>query len=701
MLVSERLWRAVWRESPEIVGTSIQLGTSQRTIIGVLPKEVDLPSGADVWIPMRTAFVADRTTVEVIARLGPGVPLKTAAMALEAVRAGLSRRPASIDGPDGPVLQPLQTFLSGNQESILRMLLTASILFLLLACAGIASLLLAQGIRRRREMILRIALGASRSRLFAQLLADTFLTVSVGGVVGLLLGLFEEQWLRSVLPGLNDTGHITPSSLLLVVGLCFGVTAVSGLVPALRAAREDGSLALKSKSEFVEVGLGHIRLSYRELFAGSQLMLALALLIGTALLIRTLVSRSWASSSVKATDVVTLHLELPRLPAILAEESKFFSEHGMDWFGRYGPRDHGPELEELARNLEPLKRQENERNRTFFEAVVNRLGSQPGILAVAAMDPVPFTEGAARPVIRRAYRSRPFDRATAEQYVSVRYAERRVTADAFKALRMSFVGGRAFNEEESHNAPDTTKPAVINDVLARSLWPGENPVGKRFFDSTYVHQEYRVLGVVVNDEFTGALPIVEGSVYIPFAGTDRVAGIVARLRTGEGAIDFQQAVNHILADIPPALPRAQIQRLDSLADNSLKDLRLMLALLAAFAMLGAVEAGLGVYGTMTLIAAAREREMAIRLALGASLWRVRGLALWKALRVLSVAFPGGILMGWILATSLAHAVPIRAGGNLLIYGGSCAVLVGIAVLAACVPVLRVTGMNMAAAIRQE
>jgi len=701
MLVSERLWRTVWRESSDIVESSIQLGTVRRTIIGVLPKEVDLPSGADVWIPMRTALVDDRTSVEVIARLSPGVPLKTAATALHAVRAALPRRPASVGGGDGPVVQPLQTFLFGNQESKLRMLLTASVFFLLLACAGIANVLLAQGIRRRREMILRIALGSTRSRLFAHLLADTFLTVSVGGVVGLLLGFFGEQWLATVLPGLNATGRVAPSSLLLVVALCFGVTAVSGFTPALFAAREDASLALKSKSEFVGVGLGRIRLSYREVFAGAQLMFALALLIGTALLIRTLVGRSWASSGVKTTGVVTLHLELPRLPALLAAQSKFFGEHGMDVFGRYGPRDHGPELEELAGKLESLERHESERNRTFFETLLNRLGDQPGVVAVAAMDPVPFTEDAARPVIRRAYKSRPFDRATAEQYMSVRYAERRVTSEAFKVLRMSFVRGRAFDEGEAHNAADITKAAVINAVLARSLWPGENPVGKRFFDSTYLHQEYRVLGVVGNDEFTGAPLAVQASAYVPFVGTDRVASMLARLRPGGKASDFQHAVNHILADIPPAMPRAQIQRLDSLAANSLRDLRMMLALLAAFGVLGAVVAGLGVYGTVTLTAAAREQEMAVRLALGASLSRVRGLAVWKALRVLSAALPGGMLIGWILARSLAHAVPVRAGGHLLIYGGSCAVLVGIAVLAGCVPAFRLTGKNIVAAIHQE
>jgi hypothetical protein len=625
------------------------------------------------------------------------VSIDTAAHALDGIRKQLSRRPPLVRGPDGRTVQSLQTFLDGSQESMLRMLLMASLFFLFLACAGIASLLLAQSVRRRREMILRVALGSSRSRLVAQLLADTFLIVCAGGAVGLLLGSLENQWLHSVLPDIGVASIIAPSSIVLVVGLCFGVTIVCGLAPAWRAARANIGQGLKATAEFVELPAGRVRLSYRELLAGVQLMLALALLIGASLLVRTLVDRTGTSSGVKTTDVVTFSLELPRLPALLSVHAMFLREHGMDPFGRYGPRNRKAELGELVRTLEPLQRQEQERNRFFFDAVINRVKSLPAIVAVAAMDPVPFTKEAARPLIRHAFKSKPLDMAAEP---SVRYVERRVSPGAFTVLSMPFINGRPFTGEEARDGIDGARPAVINEALARSLWPGQSPLGQHFFDSFWPNQEYRVMGVVANDQFAGVPSAVECSAYVPFTGDDRVAGIVAKLRPGVQDGDVQEDLSRILADIPPRLPRPQVQRLDTLAASSLKDLHLMVALLTAFSVLGAVVAALGVYGTVTLIAAARAKEMAIRLALGGSLWRVRGLALWQGLRMASAAIPIGLLVGWILATNLARSVPMHTDGNLLIYGASSVLVSGIAVLAGLMPVLRIDPIKTAAIMRQ-
>jgi hypothetical protein len=699
MLISERLWRTTWSASPDVIGTSVRLGTRQRTIVGVLPADANLPIGADVWVPMATVAVDKRSGVEMIARLRPGASARAAAAALVDVKREFPSRASSEDATGDPVVEPLQTFLYGGHETTLRMLLTVASLFFLLSCAGIASLFVAQGIRDVRVTAVKAALGASSSRLIVGRLAATFGTVCLGGAVGLMLGWVENRWLNRALPDMNLATPIDAVSLLLVVFLCFVVTVLCGLVPAFQTVRADPGVSLKPGSEFKAFGFRGRRTSSLEYLAVAQLMVAIGLLSGTALLTKTLFARMGMSSGIDTTDVMAFRLELPRLPQLLEMQRRYFRDRGLDPYGRYGPGDADADLEQLVTQLEPFEAHERERNRLFFETLTSNLTGLAGVMAVASVEPMPFTEEAAMPVLRRAYRQRAAGSAAPSD--SVIYAERRVGPGAFAVLRMPFVVGRGFTEQDVRQAAGGPIPVVLGEAVARRLWPDEYPIGKPFFDSTAQRQEYRVVGVVANDMFSGQPSRAEGAVYIPIEAADRSTGFLVRLSPGAEPRQLRDALEAILGALPPALPPVEVTRLSVWERASLRDLRVTVGLLTAFAILAVIVAGLGVYGLVTLHAAMREREMAVRLALGASLWSVRGLALWHAVRVAGIAVPGGVFLGWLLVRVLAHSIGTSVDRTALIYPGSSAVVVAIVLLAGAVPTLRLRSEATVTVMRQE
>jgi ABC-type antimicrobial peptide transport system permease subunit len=698
MLISERLWETAWSSSTDALGARVRLGSIERTIVGVLSRRCDLPPGVDVWIPMAESV----TPVQIIGRLRRGVPLTAAADGLRALKRELPPMRSSDLDAAGPILEPLQRVVYGDQESMLRLLLAVALLFLLLACAGISSLLVARGVRRRSEIAVRLALGASRARLAFQLLVDTCVMVGVGGALGLACGALENRWLNRLLPDVAGGRLITPTSVSLVACLCLGVTMVGGFGPALQAARTQSGAGLQIGTSGPAGRLGRLRLSSLEWLACVQLILAIGLTISTGMLVKALIGRVSRASGIDTAGVVVFRLQLPRLRALVDMQTSFFRQHGLDPFGRYGPRSpEAAELEELAQRLEPLEREEDQRNRAFFEAFLDRVAALPGVLGVAAADPLPFTDEATRPILRHAYRERPANEADARNLQSVTYAERRLTPEVFTVLRMQFVTGRGFTRREVRESTDGVEPAVVGEVLARELWPDRDPTGRHFFDSTYRHQEYRVVGVVASDAFTSESSRAESTVYIPLSDSDRSAGIIARLEPGNGLRALSRALGGITADMSPRLPEPNVRSLDSLVRDSERNLRAIAALVSAFAGLGVIVASLAVYGIVTFAVALREREMAVRLALGASIWSVRVLTLRRGLRLAAAAIPAGVLLGWLVVRILAHSMTGQLGLSVSVYALSTLFVFGVAVIAGVPPTLRLTSDAMAVVVRQE
>ncbi len=701
VVLSDRLWRVELQSARDVIGSTIWLVDLPRTVVGVMPKDFNFPADTDLWVPMGTAPVGD-SSIQFVGRLRAGMSVGQAATTLKAVGYKHGEGPSGKIGKDGPVLQSLQVFLRGDQRPLLWLLWAVSILFLLLACAGVGNLLLSQGVRRRPEMVMRLALGAGRWRLVRQLLTETLLVVVAGGLLGMWLSTIAGRWLQMQLAEMQGGQIFVPATIPLVVALAVAVTIICGLAPALHATGADLCSSIKSRGSGTSVFKSSRRLcSFREFLAGVQVALALVLLIGTGLLLRSLTTRVNVPLGLETRNVTAFLTALPRLPEWTAARAKFYQQNNLDFFssGRRGRTF----LDNLARRLEPEQRAENARNLLFFREAQHRLRELPGVVSLGILDPTPFTSEVMRAIQDpvAVYKSNP--RGAELQHYATSIVGRASTS-AFDVLGIDLLAGRTFTVtdvagEQARESNEGRGVAIINEALARSFWPNENAIGKQFYGAQL--EARTVVGIVSNFHQSGYNMSVMPAVYYPFTGMTGRGSFVAKLRSGATMKQFAADVNRVLAELAPYLPRVEVQNMQDLSERSMTNLRLALILLSCFSLLGTVVAGLGVYAAATLMAAARTGEMGIRMALGACAQQIRWLALWRSVRLAVVAFPAGLLAGWALARSLSHFMFQVGAIDLMTYVTSSALILIIVLAAGLRPALRAAFADPAAVLRHD
>jgi len=713
VVLSNRVWRTELQGTPDVIGRSVQLFDHPFTVVGVMPMGFDFPGATDLWVPMGTVG-ANGSRVQFVGRLRAGMPLEQAALALNAMGSRREQGPTGRVGKDGPVLQPLQVFLRGDRRPMLWVLWAASILFLLLVAAGSANVLLAQGVGRRPEMYVRLALGGGRRRLVRQLLTETLLVVGVGGVLGTWLSIAASQWLQSHLPELRDGRIFAPATVALAVALSLVVTLLCGLAPALRAT--DMGLASSRKP-----GTGRPRWAWRrrrvstsrEYLAGAQLALALVLLIAAGLLLRSLTTRISMPLALETHGVVVARVAMPPLPALAAAQADFFQRHGMGLGGSYGPRRHQALMEQMQRTLEPAERAENARNVLFFREAERTLRTLPSVVAVGVLEPAPFTSAATSAMQNPNWVSTR--RSGGNRDALVPCIVGRASAQAFEVLGVRLQAGRTFTTSdvaEEFTLQETVQfpparlgtvltalsgSAIINQVLARRLWPTESAIGKRFYDRGSAARV--VVGVVPHFHQSGYNMTVMPAAYYPFTGLRGATSFLVRLSPEASTERVATEAQRTLAELAPGLVRAEVQSMEGVTAASLTNLRLALVLLSAFSIVGSVVAGLGVYAVAALMAAARAHEFAVRMALGASVTEVRLLAMQRVVRLAAVALPAGLGAGWAVARQLSSLLFQVGTADPTIFVASSALLLAIVLAAGLAPLLRAATANPAAVLR--
>lgn len=707
VVVSDRLWRTAFAERPDIVGTTVEIDGRRYAVVGVMPEGFDFPRATDAWLPIGSTTYAT-SGMEAVARLRPGLSLSHASVQLAAMGLQPAVSMAGEFGGEGPVLQSLQVYLRGDARGTLWTLWAVSGAFLLLACVGVANLLLAHGVRRRPELLVRAALGASRGRLVLQLLTETFVLVAIGALAGLWLSRVAGQWLVAQLTDLPAGQPFMPAAVTMVVGLIVVVTVACGLAPALHASRVSGSGLHAIHATSASARSRHL-LSPREGLAAVQLALALALLVGTGLLMRSLRAQVDVPLGFRADHLVTFKTLLPASPALAAADAAFRAKRGLSPNRATWGRAAGQAFR-LA--LEPEARAEYYRNRLFVRALTERVGALPDVMTVGIVSPTPFTPDADSRA--NSYRYRVSSLAGsggthgAEEIWALGGA---VSPNGFDLLGIPLVAGRSFTEEDVANAfaasiahiadltarRDSAELAIINDGLARRLWPRVDPVGKYFKGGDRI---FVVVGVVADFSRTRAAPAGRPAVYVPFAGEARSTSVVAKLRPGASVATFAAEADQIASALQRGVGRVAVQRLDTLVAAGNRDLSLALKLLGWFAALGTLVASLGVYTAVALSAASRTRELGIRLALGASPATIRGLLLSRIARLL-VAFPVGWALGWGLAKPLSHFLFQVTALDLVTYSTCGAVLLVAVIAASLGPVLRAGATDPASVLRSD
>ena len=673
VLLSDGLWRRRFGADPAIVGRTLTLDDAPATVVGIMPPDFQLPSSfgtpSELWAPLRLDPSADRSErgwhyLRAVGRLRSGVTVEAASRESSALmRAMLAEYPteyrADFDGSATSVRQEVV----GDVRPAILVLLGAVALLLLIACANVAGLLLARAEGRQREIALRTALGAGRGRLVRQLLTESVLLAVVGGVLGLLAAVWGVRGLvlaaPASIPRLDAVGIDAPV-LAFTVGVTLLTGLLFGLAPALHAARSDLSGALGDGGRGGTSGVARHRVR-RALVAG-QVALALVLLTGAGLLVQSFLRLRQVDPGFRPERLLTARIE-----------------------------------------LSPLRYATNESMRSFYRNLLDRLQTLPGVRGAATARALPMTDrleiGDWSFVLEGRASSPPLpsDWHPADWQV--------VSPDYFRTMGIPLQHGRGIEPSDRLGAPGVV---VVNRTLANQVWPGGEPVGQRvLLGGGEVDSVWRtVVGVVGDVRHRGLSAQPRPEMFLPYdqfpAGTGtatRALYLVIRTAGDPGAL--VPAVRAALAGIDPDVPLAGVQTMEEAMGSWAAERRLLMLLVTSFAALALLLGAVGIYGVMAHLVAQREREIGVRVALGAVPGEIVRLVTTQGMAMVGLGIVAGAVIS-LAATRLLQSLlfEVRSSDPVTLLGTALA-LAAVAALAMLVPALRATRVDPIEALRAD
>jgi putative ABC transport system permease protein len=661
-ILTHGLWQERFGSDPEIIGKQITLDGESFDVVGVMPAASVFPRiwgiKPDLWMPLglkRDESTRGKHWLWVMARLKRGITLKQAQTEMEGIAARLAKQYPHSNSDIGVRVISLREQLVGDVRPALLTLFGAVGFVLLIACANVANLLLTRTVGRQREMAIRAALGASRIRLIRQLLTESVLLSLLGGVAGTLLAL----WAKDLLICLSPADYLPRASEInLSLGVLVFTLAVSlltgillGIVPAMHSARLNLGQSLK---EGVRTMAGGVRSRHlRSLLVAAEVALGLVLLVGTGLMLRSLQKLLEVNPGFDPKNVLTMRLELPN--------------------SRY-PRY--PKSERAA---------------AFFNGLIERVQTLPGVQVVAATSQLALS-GGPNGVVQIEGRSRTAG------FGGPLVQRSSVLSDYFRAMGISLLKGRPFTKADT---AESAKVVIINQTLAHRFWPGEEPIGKRLsWGSGDVPVWREVVGVVADVHQWGLIREPMPEVYFPYAQLPQAAMSLV-IRSSCDASTLIKAVREQVRGLDKELPVFRPLSMEHILAQSTAEQRFQALLMSVFGTMALVLAGVGLYGVMSYSVAQRTHEIGIRVALGAQRWDVLGLVLGQGMLLTTI----GVLIG------LAGAFATTRLMSSLLYGVSATdpltftlvpvLLSGVALLACYIPARRATKVDPMVALRYE
>jgi len=662
VVLSYNLWQSRYGGDPQIVNRDILLNGEKHQVIGVMPANFQfLDSEVRLWVPLALdqEELANRGGhyLNVVARLKPDVVLSQAQADMNAVmrRISTDHRGETFEGKLGAVVLPMRDQMVGHARGSLVVLLVAVAFVLLIACANVAGLLLARAVGRRREVALRMALGAGRARVIKQLLTESLLLSLVAGVLGTLLAYWSFTFLQGLVPAeMALTTSLTLDTRILVFTILMSIVTgiIFGLAPALQAARVDLNEALKQGGTRT-TATGRLRSA----LIVSEVALSLVLLIGAGLLIQTLFQIFQQYSILEPEKILTMRTVLPR-----------------------------------------EKYKEPQQRNYYFQQVLERVEHLPGVVSAGYTTSVPlswkggtngfYPEGLQSPIPGMAYDAN----------------HRQVTANYLQTMNIPLRHGRFFAQNDNEQSVPV---AIVNETMARQYWPGENALGRRFKLGDPDDKEapwIQIVGIVADIRQMGLDEPVKAEMYFPYQQIKGQPWYTPRdlvIRTSGDTSSLVGAVRQVIREVDPDQPVSNVATMAELLGTEASQRRMGMIMLVAFAVLALLLASIGIYGVLAYFVTQHTNEIGLRMALGATRANILFLVLKKGmgLTLLGVVIGVAVALGATrLMSSLLFGVK---AADPLTFTAVPLLLASVALLACYLPARRATKVDPLVALRYE
>jgi putative ABC transport system permease protein len=669
VVLSDGLWRRVYGADPGAVGKTIQLNGESYTILGVMPPEFRafFNRDADIWTPLALRpdqFNLNNYTnewLQLTARLKPGVSLQQAQVEMRTFADNLRRQfPDQFARTWTLRVKSLNELATGKIRPALLVLLGAVGFVLLIACANVANLLLARGAVRIKEVAIRSALGAERWTLVRQLLTESILLALTGAILGLVLAWWGVRSVAALAPQLARNGGITIDApvLLFTLGVAIVTGLLFGLAPAVQTSRTNLQSTLKEGGRTGAADASG-RVVRRALVVG-EVALALTLLIGAGLLIKSVARLQRVQPGFNPDNLLTFNVALPRV--------KYASDTSRV---------------------------------QFFDQALARIAEVPGVVSAGGTSNMPFggnwstgsfsieghTPGPNQP----------------GPWGDIRI----VSPDFFRTMRIPLKQGRLFTMQDDASSQPV---AVIDDEFVKKYFRGQNPIGRRIYfgpaASDSVKPNYiTIVGVVGHTMHEGLDADPRLQLYLPYRqplpGWGALSSMALAVRTAGEPLRMTRAVRNAVQSVDKEMPISNVKSMDDLIGSSVGQRRLSMILLGTFSGIALLLASIGIYGVMSYSVAQRGREIGIRMALGAERGRVLGLVVGQGMALAGlgvvIGLAGALALTRLLGNQLYSVTPTDPGT----FTAVAALLTGIALLATLPPALRATRVDPVVALREE
>jgi len=660
-VLSYSLWQSRYGSDRNIINRDIHLNGQKYTIVGVMPSSFQfLHQETRLWVPLGLTQeeLANRGGhyLEVVARLKPDVSLSQAKADMSAVMRRISTdHPAeTFDGKLGSIVVPLRDQFVGAARGSLIVLLVAVAFVLLIACANVAGLLLARAVGRRREIALRMALGAGRGRVVRQLLTESLLLATVAGVLGSVLAYWSFSFLQGLVPtemALSASLKLDTRILIFTLAISIITGIIFGLVPALQAANFDLNDALKQSSTRATAS-GRLRST----LIVCEVALSLVLLIGAGLLIQTLFQLFRQYSVLEPEKVLTMRTILPR------EKYK-----------------------------EPQQRD------NFYQQVLQRVEHLPGVVAAGYTTSVPlswkggtsgfYPEGLKAPVPGMAYDAN----------------HRQITRNYLQTMNIPLRQGRYFDARDNAKSMPV---AIINETMARQYWLGENALGRRFkLGGPEDNVPWiEIVGIVADVRQMGLDEAVKAEMYLPYQQITDSPWYIPRdlaIRTTGDTSSLVSSVRQIIREVDPDQPVSNVATMADLLGEEAAQRRMGMIMLVGFAALALLLASLGIYGVLAYFVTQHTNEIGVRQALGATPRNILFLVLRKGMGLTLVGVGIGLAAAFALTRLMSSMLFGVKAADPLTFVSVPLLLIVVALLACYLPARRATKVDPLVALRYE